>query len=73
MRKKQTSNIKKYADNYIKSRRKYIDPNELREALYGEHGIEIPVSPAVQNMSDEQLYNMSDEELEALERQLGIK
>ena len=77
MKKKQTSNMKKLADNYVKSRRRYVDPNELRQDLYSQYGLEdIKLSgnkKKISDYTDEELYNMSDEELSALERQAGIK
>ena len=70
LREKQTKNLKDYADNYVKSRRRYVDPNELREDIYSEYGIE---KKKKKKISDTDLMNMSDDQLLDLERQLGIK
>ena len=32
--------MKKLADNYVKSRRRYVDPNELRQDFYSQYGLE---------------------------------
>ena len=73
MKTKQTGNMKKLADNYVKSRRRYVNPDELREDLYAEYGLETKKQKKLMNYSDEELYNMSDDQLLDLERQLGIK
>lgn len=73
MKKKQTGNMKKLADNYVKSRRRYVNSEELREDLYSEYGLETKKQQKLMNYSDEELYNMSDDQLLDLERQLGIK
>ena len=77
MKKKQTSNMKKLADNYVKSRSRYVDPNELRQDLYSQYGLEdIKLSGNKKKLVTTLMKNyiiMSDEELSALERQAGIK